>query len=182
MRYTTIIDVTEMPAVYRNINARMLYLHMVLVSGYHDDDRDRTIKSIRSLAEETGLTLSACRHAIKVLTQARLIMRDGPVWIVRKYIQEPSITPRAKTRKQQQERTNLEERQRTQQETERKREEFSVYRDKLEQEGKTPFMEYYESLMARADAGDVSAASLVQRHRHTYEEQKAAVEERKKRK
>lgn len=98
MRYTTVIDITDMPTVYRNVHCRLLYLHMALKSGWHDNDRDRLTASYRTLAADTGLTVSAVRHAIKVLTAAQLISRDDETWTwtVRKWILDAPPTPRPK--------------------------------------------------------------------------------------
>ena len=56
MRYTTIIDIAQCPEIYRNINARLTYLHMVLTCGYHDNDKGLVRKSVRQLSAETGIT------------------------------------------------------------------------------------------------------------------------------
>lgn len=97
MRYTTIIDITEIPDIYRNIHARLIYLHMVLKSGYHDNDRDRTTLSIRSLAADAGITISATRHALSVLQRAQLLSRTGDTWIVKKWLIQDTISSRAKS-------------------------------------------------------------------------------------
>lgn len=97
MRYTTIIDITEIPEIYRNINARLIYLHMVLKSGYHDTDRDRTTLSIRSLASDTGITISATRHALSILQKAQLLSRTGDTWIVKKWLIQDTISARPKS-------------------------------------------------------------------------------------
>lgn len=102
MRYTTLIDITQMADVYRNHNARLLYLHLVCIAGYHDDDRDKTRVSIRTLAAQTGLTISAVRHALKVLTAAKLVTQKDGVITVTKWVLTQEITARAKTVKQQQ--------------------------------------------------------------------------------
>lgn len=98
MRYTTIIDITEFPAVYKNHHARLLYLHMALKSGYHDQDRDLVPLSLRSMAEQAGLTLSATRHAISQLERAGLLTKEGDRWRVKKWFIEnpPSPRPRPK--------------------------------------------------------------------------------------
>lgn len=98
MRYTTVIDITELPSVYRNIHARLLYLHMALKAGYHDEDRDRLAISIRNLAYACGLSLSATRHALKVLQDAELIKREGATWYVKKWFADSPPTPRPKQR------------------------------------------------------------------------------------
>lgn len=94
MRYTTIIDITEQPDVYRNVNARLLYLHMALKAGYHDDDRDRLHVSLRNLAAAVGLTLSATRHALKVLEAAKLVSKVDNEWSVLKFVIADVPSPR----------------------------------------------------------------------------------------
>ena len=94
MRYTTLIDITEQPDLYRNKNARLLYLHMVLKSGYHDNDRDLLDKSYRILASEVGLTLSATRHAVAQLEAAGLLKKEAGAWRVKKWIVQEIPTPR----------------------------------------------------------------------------------------
>lgn len=99
MRYTTIVDISRMQDIYRNQNIRLVYLHLVLKSGYHDDDRDRIRISIRNLAAEVGLTVSATRHALAKLQGEHFLLRDGDTWIVRKYVIENPPTPRQKPKK-----------------------------------------------------------------------------------
>lgn len=94
MRYTTIIDITEMSGIYRNHNARLVYLHMVLRSGYHDSDRDLIDISIRNLAMAVGLTVSATRHALACLEREKLISRDGTRWKILKWVVAELPTPR----------------------------------------------------------------------------------------
>lgn len=94
MRYTTLIDISEVPEVYCNMNARLLYLHMVLKSGYHDEDRDTLRASFRQLAAAVGLTLSATRHALRILGASGLIQKEGEVWRVKKWIVATPPTPR----------------------------------------------------------------------------------------
>lgn len=96
MRYTTLIDITEQPDVYRNVHARLLYLHLALKSGYHDNDRDLISISIRRLAMDAGLTVSATRHALRVLGAAGLISREGDKLRILKWIAAPMPTPRPK--------------------------------------------------------------------------------------
>lgn len=94
MRYTTIIDISEFPAIYRNRNARLLYIHMALKSGYHDDDRDVLDCSIRRLSAAVGLSISATRHALAILERAGLVTKDGIKWRVKKFVLEQKITSR----------------------------------------------------------------------------------------
>lgn len=97
MRYTTVIDITEIPLIRRSKNAQLLYLYMALKAGWHDDDRDCLDASIRSLAKDAGLTVSATRHALGQLVKAKLITRDGLRWRVTKWTCLAPPTPRQKT-------------------------------------------------------------------------------------
>lgn len=103
MRYTTVIDISENRQLYANHNAVLVYLHLCLRAGYHDQDRDMVAISIRNLARDTGVTVSACRHAIKLLTAAGLITRTAGTWTVKKWVEEQHITTRAKTKRDMQE-------------------------------------------------------------------------------
>lgn len=100
MRYTTIIDVSEIREVYRNVTARLLYLHLTLRAGYHDNDRDQARISIRRLASEVGVSISATRHALRVLQASHLIRRDASAWIVTKWLPEQTVTSRPKTKRE----------------------------------------------------------------------------------
>lgn len=101
MRYTTIIDIREFP-LYKNPACRTLYLHMVLASGYHETDMDQVTVSIRGLATQTGLTVSATRHALSVLMKAGLVRRQSGHLHVAKYILQEGIPKRARSKKDQQ--------------------------------------------------------------------------------
>lgn len=94
MRYTTIIDVTEIPDIWRNPNVSRLYFYMAMRCGYHDDDRDQLRTSIRNLAYASGLTLSACRHALKVLQKFGLVSPMGEYYQVKKFVLEQKPTSR----------------------------------------------------------------------------------------
>lgn len=97
MRYTTVIDLTEMPEVWRNSNVTRLYLYMALRCGYHDQDRDVLTMSTRNLAIGAGITHSACRHALRVLLAHQLLVQEGNSWRVKKFILD--IKPSARTQK-----------------------------------------------------------------------------------
>lgn len=88
MRYTTAIDITEVPAVWRSQSACRLYLWACMKCGYHDQDRDYLDMSFRQMAIGTGLTLSAVRCALQTLQKAKLITRQGEGWMVTKWIPE----------------------------------------------------------------------------------------------
>ena len=94
MRYTTVIDLTDFPQSYRNIHARLVYIHMALKAGYHDDDRDICRLSIRNLAADVGITVSATRNALLQLEKSGLISKSSDCWIVKKWVLQESPTPR----------------------------------------------------------------------------------------
>ena len=94
MRYTTVIDIREQPTLYRNHNTRLLYFHMCLISGYHDDDRDVVAVSIRNLAFGSGLTVSAVRNALKQLQAAEMVTKTARGFMVRKWVATEKPTPR----------------------------------------------------------------------------------------
>lgn len=98
MRYTTVIDISEYPTLYGNVHCRILYFHMALKAGYHDEDRDIYRGSIRTLAVQSGLTVSATRHALAVLSRANLLTKVDNGWRVTKWVLTPSITARPKNR------------------------------------------------------------------------------------
>lgn len=100
MRYTTVIDISEMPEIYRNMTARLIYMHMSLRAGYHDSDRDLVTLSIRRVAAEVGVTVSATRHALHLLEKSGLISREGQLWRIKKWVEEQTITTRAKTKRE----------------------------------------------------------------------------------
>lgn len=100
MRYTTIIDLSEFAAIYRNANCRLLYLHMAIKSGYHDEDRDILRCSIRALAADSGLSVAAVRHALKMLEREKLVTRIDGGWRVLKWVVAAQPTPRVQPPKQ----------------------------------------------------------------------------------
>lgn len=169
MRYTTVIDISEIPMVYRNHNARLLYIHLCLRAGYHDNDRDIVSLSVRQMSAQSGLTVSAVRHALLVLEKSHLVTRQGTVLYVRKWIAEQSITARPRTARQQAQISAEAQRRKEQEQRDMQLEIERQQRVNLENQGKSQFMLYYENLMKRAEAGDAEAAELVQRHRKTYE-------------
>lgn len=146
MRYTTVIDISENPAVYRSINARLLYMHMALKAGYHDDDRDLLDASIRTLARDTGLTVSATRCALANLLANRLIERQGSRWKVTKWLIQELPTPRPKNAKQQSEDTakRIEEEQRQKEIEKYRREVITAIRSSSKDE----LIEWLEELKA----------------------------------
>lgn len=100
MRYTTVIDISEMPEIYRNMTARLIYIHMSLKAGYHDSDRDLVNVSIRRLSADVGVTVSATRHALHLLVRSGLLVKEGQLWRIKKWVEEQTITTRAKTKRE----------------------------------------------------------------------------------
>lgn len=177
MRYTTIIDISASRPLYRNHNVRLVYLHMCLRCGYHDNDRDMLRMSIRAIAADTGLTVSATRHALALLLRAKLIERNGDVWRVFKWLPEQQITTRPATKKQQQQQIAREIEQQQQREREAREIDDKKRREALEQSGKTSYMVYYESKLEAARNGDLEAQKIVERNREIYEAHKQRMEQ-----
>lgn len=175
MRYTTIIDLSEYASLYRNHNVRLVYLHMVLKSGWHDEDRDILDMSIRALAQGAGLSISAVRHALKQLEKSQLVVHQGNVWSVRKWVLQDPPTPRPRSSKEKKQRDVITSRTMEQSKLDAQLEQQEAFRQAQRKKGISPFMEYYEDLMRRAAQGDVEAQALVKRHRNMYEQQKKSM-------
>lgn len=109
MRYTTCIDLTEIPDVWRNPNAVRLYYFMAMKCGYHDNDRDVLKISLRNLSYMAGLTLSATRHALKVLAAHQLLAQSNDAFVIKKFVLDQTITPRSSNKKRQAEITREQE-------------------------------------------------------------------------
>lgn len=160
MRYTTLIDISQYP-LYRNTNVRLVYMHLCLRAGYHDEDRDLIAISYRQLASEVGITLSACRHALKVLSSAKLIQQqDGFIW-VRKWLQDPVITPRKEVSKKAQARAIAAHQQEKDAQDAQYRQEMA----QIKASGKTSLQAYIERLEARAAEGDLEAIETLKRRK-----------------
>ena len=177
MRYTTIIDIEDYPTLYRNLNCRLVYLHMVLRAGYHDNDRDLVDISIRRLSMQVGISVSAVRNALQQLERAHLLTRQGKLFLVTKYVVQQAITSRPKTEKQKKKLEQQVNQEREKEERERQAEIERLKREQLRSQGKTNFMLYYESLKAKADAGDIEAQAAERRHRAAYAAQVQALQE-----
>lgn len=102
MRYTTIIDIRDLPQIWNNTNITRAYLYLCLSSGYHDTDRDLVHVSVRGLAALTGLSVAASRHALQQLQKAGLITRQGDAWKVTKFVITEAPATRPKTKREQQ--------------------------------------------------------------------------------
>lgn len=177
MRYTTIIDLSEFPALYSNHNIRLVYLHLVVKCGYHDGDRDQYSRSIRALAADCGLTVSAVRNAIKQLTAARLAARQGDILYVRKWLPEQTITARPKSQKQQKAAEERERQQGEKQAREQQQDQEARMTAELAAKGKTPFMAWFEEQQRKAAEGDADAMKAVanKRHQTTYQQHAEAM-------
>lgn len=173
MRYTTIIDVREIPEVYRNPNVRILYLHLVLLAGYHDNDRDIVRVSLRNLAAQTGLTLSATRHAIQLLIKWRLLLHRKSYFKVVKYVEESPISGRARTKKAQEAKNRANQEQAEQVAYEEREDQDKIKIQAIYDQGKTPFMEWYEKKLEDAAHGDADAQRIVNEKRAQYEAHKS---------
>ena len=100
MRYTTIIDISQAPAIYKSENLRLVYLHLCLTCGYHDDDKGLLRQILRQMASEVGCTMSALRHALRQLEKWQLVRRYRGKLYVRNWCEEqPITTPAKRTRK-----------------------------------------------------------------------------------
>lgn len=119
MRYTTLIDIRGTKA-YASPSVRLLYIHLVLASGYHAEDLDQVRVSIRGLAEQTRLSVSAVRHGLKVLAKLNLVSREGDHLRVAKYVVQDGIPKRARTKKEQHLQNQAREREQEQQERRRR--------------------------------------------------------------
>lgn len=177
MRYTTIIDLTASRTLYRNKNVRLVYFHLCLVAGYHDQDRDWCDKSIRQLAGETGISVAAVRHALKQLETAKMVAKRGTKVWVRKWVAEQKITAREKKvadekLKKAATQRQLEEQQRDSKEAAERRE-----RERLLRAGKDEFMVYFEKQQDAAARGDEEARRIVERQKEQYELHKKIVEQ-----
>lgn len=169
MRYTTVIDIREIPEVYRNPNVRLLYLHLALLAGYHDQDKDLVRISVRNLAASAGLTVSATRHAISILCKWKLLRVKGSVYRVRKYIEEGTITPRAKTKKAAEQAAAAKIEAADAATREQSIEQSKEVLESIYAQGKTPFMVWYEKKMVDAASGDIDAQRIVNEKRAQYE-------------
>lgn len=175
MRYTTIIDITEFPSLYRNPGTRLVYLHLCLRSGYHDYDRDISRLSLRHLARDTGLTLAAVRHAIAQLLKYEMIIRRPEGWQVRKFVVEQPISKRARTKGEVKQQQQRDERDRAHEQLVNQRQQLQKMVDDYWAQGKTSFMVYYEEMVKKAMAGDAQAAAWTAENSKTYEQHAAQV-------
>lgn len=179
MRYTTIIDISEYPTLYNNQSIRLVYLHLVLRSGYHDHDRDLAQLSIRRLAREVGLSVGAVRHALTQLLKYQMLVRQGPMLQVRKFIVEQPISKRSRSKREEKQELARKERIEQQERQAAKRKVADEQRAAFLAQGKTSFMVYYEEQLELAKKGDVEAAHFVETQKSTYAAHARQVEQDK---
>lgn len=173
MRYTTIIDMTATPELYKCVNARLVYLHLCLIAGYHDYDRDIAHIGLRTLAEQVGITFSAVRHAIKLLERYHYIERSPLGWKVTKWLPSEQPTPRPKKVPKKESTSIAAERDTANLERERAADLQRQERERLHAQGKTSYMLYYESRLEQANNGDLEAAAWCEHNRKIYESQQS---------
>ena len=100
MRYTTVIDISEINSLYRNKNAVLLYFHLCLKAGYQDDNRDFVDTSIRRLSADLDMSISAVRNALRRLQEYKLvILAEGKI-TVKKWLMSETPTARPKNARQ----------------------------------------------------------------------------------
>lgn len=172
MRYTTVIDISEMSDIYRNPAAVRVYIHMALNCGYHDYDRDIYTGSIRRLMADLSLSLSATRHAIKALQHRNLVRLQGGVYVITKYIPSETITPRAKTAKQAAQQEEAARRNEAQRSMETAHDDNRRQLEAIWAQGKSSWMIFYENRQKLAQAGDQEAAKWCERNFLQYEKEK----------
>lgn len=165
MRYTTIIDITEIKCIWDNENISRVYLFLVLKCGYHDMDRDFIKISTRVLADRCGITHAACRHALAVLEREHLIAKAGKWWRIRKYVDEQAVTSRKKVEKAARQSAADKAA-----EAARKAQQQALEAD-IEARNKSQlgFIKYFEDLERRAAMGDEDARRTAEQRRPIYE-------------
>lgn len=100
MRYTTVIDISEYPPLYNCLSARLIYFHLTLKAGWGERNQDYCRASIRSLQADLGLSFSAVRHGLNVLTKTAMIRKTNGGYLVRKFCTPTQPGQRAKTRRE----------------------------------------------------------------------------------
>lgn len=168
MRYTTIVDISEFSSLYRNKNVRLVYLHLCLRSGYHDTDRDLIDISVRQLAGAVDLSVSAVRHALRVLQDTNMLKREGMLWHVRKFIIEQEITPRAKTEREAKRKREERARESEREAIDKRLESERAERERMANEGTDSVIIYYEENVRKARNGDADALRVCRNRRELY--------------
>jgi hypothetical protein len=142
---------------------------LALKAGYHDNDRDLCDISLRRLAAEVGLTLSATRHALVILQKFQLIEKSGTLWKVKKFVLEQPITTRPKSEKKRKEQEAEQQRKAAEIEQKQREDEEKRKERELRKNGKTSFMLYFEEMEAKAAMGDPDAMEVVRKNQKFYD-------------
>lgn len=88
-KYIVIADISRCPS-YRNVNARLLYLHCACRL---DTSTYTYSQSLRNLAWECGMTVDAVRHALKLLERDGLITTQTAPHSATKYAPQTAPQP-----------------------------------------------------------------------------------------
>lgn len=164
MRYTTIIDITDIPQVYNNINATRIYLHLCLTCGFTADDLDTIRISYRQLAAQLSMTLSAVRHSLSLLIRYHLITIEDNIITVRKYLPKAEYKDRPKT---QQEYKDEQYRKKVKADFEMSMEEAKNFEEEQENENQRrkaqvlSFCRHYRDMQEKAEKGDLDAQQYI---------------------
>lgn len=164
MRYTTIIDITDIPQVYNNINATRVYLHLCLTCGFTADDMDTIRISYRQLSAHLNMTLSAVRYSLSLLLRYHLITIEGNIIIVRKHLPKAEYKDRPKT---QQEYKDAQYRKKVKADFDQSMEEAKNFEQEQEIENQRrkqqveEFCQHYRAMKERADKGDLEAQQYI---------------------
>lgn len=101
MRYCQVFDVRELTRIWRNHAAVIVYYYCCCAADYKTK---RFSKSLRTMSNEIGITLSSFRHAVKVLKAAGLLEvqttgRDTVITIATKFVGEQEFDAIVELRK-----------------------------------------------------------------------------------
>lgn len=164
MRYTTIIDITDIPQVYNNINATRVYLHLCLTCGFTADDMDTIRISYRQLAAQLSMTLAAVRHSLSLLIRYHLITIEDNIISVRKYLPKAEYKDRPKTQqafKDEQFRKKVKaDFEKSIEEAKNFEEEQKIENQRRKQQ-REAFCQHYKAMKERADKGDLEAQQYI---------------------
>lgn len=183
MRYTTVIDISEINSLYRNKNAVLLYFHLCLKAGYQDDNRDIVDISIRRLSSDLDMSISAVRNALKRLQDFKLVTLSEGKITVKKWLMAETPTARPKNARQAKQQQEDAVRRKYEAEIKAQREREDAERAALDErkqmllrQGKTIYMLTYEKYLEEAEKGDAMCIELAKRNKARYEEEKRRAE------
>lgn len=183
MRYTTVIDISEINSLYRNKHAVLLYFHLCLKAGYQDDNRDVVDTSIRRLSDELDMTISAIRNALRRLQEYKLVTISEGKITVKKWLMSETPTARPKNARQAKQQQEDAVRRKYEAEMKAQRDREDAERAALEErkqqllrQGKTMYMLTYEQYLYDAARGDAMSIELAKRNKARYEEEKRRAE------